>query len=366
MPVWRFVSLPPQDGYHMITSFLAVAGYVSKGGPNTLLAFSASQPFVNVGVHQEVWLEVNLDFTRANGIPVVRRDVGGGTVVITPGELDYFAVIKADEAPSTPGELYKKFLTPVVNVLKRLGIDATLRDQDIVVNGRKISGNGAMTYEKAVVVTGNILLDIDTDFIAKCVRVPEEKFRDKLAKDMKTWMVTVKELLGYVPPREQIIAMLKEEFEKGLGIKFEEGSLTPEEIALWDKLAEEKKREEWIFYRDYRHKDLRTERCVKVNSRVALCHLDYKARKLLRLTVRIVDGKLDEVSLSGDFFIMSPKDFQDYLEDSLRGVKVEDIDKKIDEIFAQKKPVIFGFDSNDLKNAFREILNKPEVREVLG
>ena len=366
MPNWRFVSLPPQDGYHMITSFLAVADYVSKGGPNTLLVFSASRPFVNVGAHQEVWLEVNLDFTRANGITVVRRDVGGGTVVITPGELDYFIVVRADEAPSTPGELYKKFLTPVVNVLRKLGVNASLRDQDIVVDGKKISGNGAMTYGKAVVVTGNILLDIDTDFIAKCVKVPEEKFRDKLAKDMRSWITTLKDQLGYVPPRDQIVKMLKEEFETELGLKFEEGNLTPEEITLWEKLAEEKKREEWVFYRDNRHRELHTERCVKINSRVALCHLDYKARKLLRLTVRIVDGKVDEVSISGDFFIMSPPDFQDYLEDSLKGVKVEEVEKKIDEVFAQKKPVVFGFTADDLKAAFREVLNKPEVREVLG
>ncbi|BAK54687.1 lipoate--protein ligase family protein [Sulfurisphaera tokodaii] len=362
---WRFISLPPQDGYHMVTSFVAVADYVSRGGKNTLLVFYSDKPFVNVGVHQEVWLEVNLEFTKKMGIPVVRRDLGGGTVVITPGEHDYFIVVKADEAPSSPKALYEKYLTPVVNVLKSYGINAQLRDQDIVVNGKKISGNGAMTYNKAVVITGNILLSLDVDLISKCIRVPTEKFRDKMAKEMSDWLTSLEKELGYIPPREEINKKLKEEFEKSLGVKFEEANLTPEEIELWDRLAKEKMNEEWIYYKDNRHPELHTERCVKINSAVALCHLDYKARKLVRITVKIVNKKFDEVSISGDFFIMSPKDFLEYLEDSLKGASVSDFEKIIRKVFEEKKPVIFGFTADDLVNAFKEILNKPEVQEVI-
>jgi len=340
---WRFISLPPQDGYHMVTSFVAVADYVSRGGKNTLLVFYSDKPFVNV----------------------VRRDLGGGTVVITPGEHDYFIVVKADEAPSSPKALYEKYLTPVVNVLKSYGINAQLRDQDIVVNGKKISGNGAMTYNKAVVITGNILLSLDVDLISKCIRVPTEKFRDKMAKEMSDWLTSLEKELGYIPPREEINKKLKEEFEKSLGVKFEEANLTPEEIELWDRLAKEKMNEEWIYYKDNRHPELHTERCVKINSAVALCHLDYKARKLVRITVKIVNKKFDEVSISGDFFIMSPKDFLEYLEDSLKGASVSDFEKIIRKVFEEKKPVIFGFTADDLVNAFKEILNKPEVQEVI-
>jgi lipoate-protein ligase A len=362
---WRFVSLPPQDGYHMVTSFVAVAEYVTKGGKNTLLVFSAREPFVNVGVHQEVWLEVNLEFTKANKIPVVRRDLGGGTVVITPGELDYFIVVRRDEAPSDPASLYKMYLTPVVNVLKSYGLNASLRDQDIVVNNRKISGNGAMTHGNAVVLAGNILMDFDAEFVSKCIKVPSEKFRDKMAKDMSEWITSMKRELGYVPPYEEVAKKLRLEFEKELGVKFEDSSLTPEEIELWDKLAEEKMREEWTYYKDNRHPDLRTERCVKIAGNVAICHVDYKARKLVRLTVRVVDKKLDEVSISGDFFVMSPKGFVERLEDSLKGVPVEQVNQKIDEVFAREKPVVFGFTADDLKKAFEEVFSKPEVREVL-
>ncbi|WP_338601923.1 lipoate--protein ligase [Sulfolobus tengchongensis] len=364
---WRFVSLPPQDGYHMITSFVAVAEYINNGGKNTFLVFYAKEPFVNVGVHQEVWLEVDLEFARKMGIPVVRRDLGGGTVVITPGEHDYFIVIRQEDAPKNPNELYQKFLTPVVNVLRSYGLNASLRDQDIVVNGKKISGNGAMTHGNAVVIAGNILLSLDVDLISKCIKVPTEKFRDKMAKDMSEWLTSLEKELGYIPPREEINKKLKEAFEKDLGIKFEESTLTPEEIELWEKLAKEKANEEWIFYKDNRHPDIHTERCVKISSAVALCHVDYKARKLLRITLKVVNRKIDEISISGDFFVMSPKGFIEYLEDKLRGVpvRIDEIKEVIVNVFNEKKPIIFGFDENDLANAIAEILNKPEIQEVI-
>ncbi len=362
---WRFIELPPQDGYHMVTSFVAVADYVSKGGKDTLLLFSVKEPFVNVGVHQEVWLEVDLDFTRVHNIPVVRRDLGGGTVVITQGEHDYFIVLKASEAPRDPVKLYSTYLTPIVNVLRDYGLNASLRDQDIVVNGKKISGNGAMNYENAVVIAGNILMELDVDLMSKCIKVPSVKFRDKMAKDMRDWLTSLKDELGYVPPREELNKKIKQAFERDLGLKFEDSQLTPEEIEVWEKLAEEKRREEWVYYKDNRHPDLRTERCVKISSAVALCHLDYKARKLIRLTVKFVNGKLDEVSISGDFFVMSPKGFLEYLEDYLKGSRPEEIAERIDKAFEEKKPVIFGFSKEDLKNAFSEVLKKPEVQEVI-
>lgn len=365
MENWRFITLPPQDGYHMITSFVAVADYVSKGGNDTLLLFSAKEPFVNVGVHQEVWLEVNLEFTKEAGIPVVRRDVGGGTVVITPKEHDYFIVIKDSEAPRDPNALYKKYLTPIVDILRSYGLDANLRDQDIVVKGRKISGNGAMTHNKAVVVTGNILLELDVELMSKCIRVPSEKFRDKMAKDMRGWLTSLKDELGYIPTREELNKKIKEAFEQDLGIKFEEANLTPDEIQEWEYLASQKANESWIYYKDLRHPDLREERCVKINSALTLCHIDYKARKLLRITARFLNKKLNEVSISGDFFVMYPSNFIEYLEDSLKDTEPSKIDEIIDRVFAEKKPVIFGFNADDLKIAFKKLLEKPEVMEVL-
>lgn len=349
----------------MITSFVAVAELREKIGKNTFLTFWSKETFVNVGVHQEVWLEVNTDYARQNKIPIVRRDIGGGTVIITPDEHDYWIIVSRNEAPSNPKDLYEKYLTPVVHALKKLGLNARLRDQDIVVNDRKISGNGAMTHGNSVVIAGNILLRLNVDLMAKLLKVPSEKFRDKVKKEMSEWLTSLERELGYVPSRDEINDLLKNSFEEVLGIKLVEDKLTEEEVELWEKLAKEKMEESWIYYKDNRHPELHYERCVKISSNVAICHVDYKARKLLRITAKFIKNKLDEVSISGDFFIMNPKDFIEYLEDSLRGVKIDEINKTIDSVFNEKKPIIFGFDKEDLKKAFEEIIQKPEVQEVI-
>jgi len=95
-----------------------------------------------------------------------------------------------------------------------------------------------------------------------------------------------------------------------------------------------------------------------------LCHVDYKGRKLVRITARIVDGKLDEVSVSGDFFVMSPQGFLEYLEDSLRGVRVRELEDAVSKVFKLRPPRAFGLDEADLKAAFRKLIDSPEVREV--
>jgi len=360
---WRFVSLPPQDGPHMITSFVAVAEYVSRGGKNTFMTFTSSEPFVNVGLHQEVWLEVDMDFVRRRGMRVVRRELGGGTVVITDGEQDFFLVVNAQEAPAEPSKIYQLYLTPVVDALRSYGINASLRDQDIVVNGKKISGNGAMTRGNAVVIAGNVLMRLDLEVIAGAVRVPSEKFRDKMAKDMSQWLTSLERELGYLPTREDLISRIRKAYENA-GFSFEDSSLTPEELKEWERLAREKNEESWIFYKDNRHPELRTERCVKISSFTVLCHVDYKGRKLVRITARIVDGKLDEVSVSGDFFVMSPQGFLEYLEDSLRGVRVRELEDAVSKVFKLRPPRAFGLDEADLKAAFRKLIDSPEVREV--
>jgi len=62
---------------------------------------------------------------------------------------------------------------------------------------------------------------------------------------------------------------------------------------------------------------------------------------------------------------MSPRDFADYLEDLLKRVYVTKYEEVIKRVFEEKKPNLFGFTAEDLINAFKEILSKPEVQEVI-
>jgi lipoate-protein ligase A len=48
------------------------------------------------------------------------------------------------------------------------------------VAGRKIGGTGAASIGEATVMVGSFMFDFDTETMSRCLKVPSEKFRDKL------------------------------------------------------------------------------------------------------------------------------------------------------------------------------------------
>ena len=82
--------------------------------------------------------------------------------------------------------IFKKLLGITVYVYRKLGLPAEFKVlNDVVVNGRKISGNGAGEFgDNTVILVGNIILDLDYDSMAQVLKVSSEKFRDKIVKSM--------------------------------------------------------------------------------------------------------------------------------------------------------------------------------------
>lgn len=57
---------------------------------------------------------------------------------------------------------------------------------DVVTNGKKISGNGAGQFgDNTVILVGNIILDLNYDAMGRVLKVPSEKFRDKMVQSMR-------------------------------------------------------------------------------------------------------------------------------------------------------------------------------------
>ena len=153
----------PIDGYTMTNLYEAVGRAVSEGSvPNTLILNHPSRTFVNIGFHQLMEKEIDVDYAREMKFDLVRRTIGGGAILDGSWEQDYFFVVnrKSRECPATMQDFYKKFLEPPMLALEKLGLEATIRPpNDVLVGGRKISGNGAITIESSNVLAGDLLLD---------------------------------------------------------------------------------------------------------------------------------------------------------------------------------------------------------------
>ncbi len=333
MGPWRWVDLGAVDGPTMVNLFVAVAGFVGKGAsPPTILVNHPSNPFANVGYHQEAERELDLDFCRAEGIPVVRRVVGGGAILDGPWEQDYMFVVPQG-APGTEAGVdgfYARYLEPIRATLAALGVPADRAGvNDLAVRGKKISANGALLLENAWVLAGDILLDVNPHFLAHVLRVPDEKFRAKLAGGMGEWLTSLRHELPATVPRRQVKGILRREVSRAFNVELVDGPLTSEESARLEELRRERTTDDWTFGKDASHPRLRghTEivpgRVVKIASGTFLGRADVKAGKLVRATVLQRDGTVEEVELSGDFFTLPFSGAIGELETSLAGARLE-------------------------------------------
>ncbi len=315
----------------MTNLYEAVGKAVNTGSsPNTIILTHPERPFVNIGYHQLMEKEIDVGYAREMGFDLVRRSLGGGAILDGPWEQDYFVVVHKRSPlhpPSIPG-FYEGFLKPVIHTLCRYGLDARLRPpNDILVNNRKISGNGAVTIDDVSILAGDILLELPIELMMHVIRVPSEKFRDKLADSMAQWLTSLETELGTLPNRDEIKRFLLEDFEEELGIHLEPGTVTSEEQSYLDEYLQERKSETWIFGKDYRYKQLTSiehVRSTKVREGVTVCETEHKADKLIRVTVLILDGKIDGISISGDFFTHPYIGAISKLEEALIGVPLEE------------------------------------------
>ncbi|WP_455367840.1 lipoate--protein ligase [[Eubacterium] cellulosolvens] len=356
---WRLLDLGAVDGFTMTNLYEAVAKAINeKDFSNTVILSYPDEPFVNVGFHQIVEKEVNLDFVREHQIPIVRRSIGGGTILDGPWEQDYFFIVnkKSNECPPDIKEFYRLYLTVVALALKRLGVPAEYKPiNDIVVRDRKISGNGGISIGDTMVLAGDILLDLPTNLMTNILRVPDEKFRDKLKKSLSEWMTSLKLEMEKTPTREEFKSNLIDEFKKQFRIKIEEEEISNDEKDYLSELLTERKQREWIFVKDMAHKRLlqTTNRHIKIREGVSIYEGAYKSQKLIRITMEIVEDRITDISISGDFFTEPYIGAIEKLEQSLFGVTLDKgaLTEKLQKSFRTLDLKIFGANIDDFANA---------------
>ena len=359
MIAWRLLDLGPVDGYTMSNLYEAVGSSVSKGEvPNTIILNHPEKPFVNIGYHQLMDKEINVEYAKAQGFDLVRRTIGGGAILDGPWEQDYFVIIDrtSPDCPKSIPEFYNKFMQPPLYTLKRLGLNASIRPpNDIVVDGKKISGNGAIGIERANVLAGDLLIEAPTHLMSEIINTPSEKFRDKLASSMSEWITSIRTQTGVDTSREYVKQLLVEGFENELGIVLEKSEISSEEEKILKKLVKIRKREDWIFSKDndLLMKVKQDSIGRKVRGGLVVSEAVHKAGKMIRIILVANDNHIDSISISGDFFTQPYIGTIEELEDSLRGVKLEkeSISERIKETFESTGLMVFGAQKEDFTEA---------------
>src|SRR5699024_2366779 len=146
-----------------------------------------------VGKNQNSVEEINTEYVDKNNIKVVRRLSGGGAVYHDEGNLN-FSFITKDDGDSFHN--FAKFTEPVVKALNELGVPAKLEGRnDLVVEGRKISGNAQFATKGRMFSHGTLMLDSEIEHVVAALNVKKEKIESKGIKSIRSRVANIAEYL---------------------------------------------------------------------------------------------------------------------------------------------------------------------------
>jgi len=333
--------LPGQDSM-LIFHVLARIGYEG------LVIVSPKESLASVGYFQDAAKEIDLDFCQKAGISVMRREVGGGATYLDGNQI-FYQMIWNHNNPKFPRNIKKIFellSQPACETYQKFGIKASFRaENDIITDkGKKIAGEGGGDIGDSMVFVGGILLDFDYVTMSKVLKVPDEKFRDKIYKSMEENLTTIKRELGQIPPREEIKNVLVENFQKLTG-RFEPSELD------YNTIMKMKKLEEWFMSDEFLFKKTpRIPHGVKIKEGIEILYGLYKAKGGLIRTAEEVENKkkIKEVAVSGDFNLF-PKNGLNAVEKALKDkdFKEDVVKKEIERVYDKEKIESPGVEPED-------------------
>ncbi|WP_028962660.1 lipoate--protein ligase family protein [Sulfobacillus thermosulfidooxidans] len=285
-----------------LSVFHAVAKVANAMDEMVLVSSTPSGPFVSVGYHQLANRELNVPYCESHHIPIARRLVGGGAVLLDSNQTFWHLILPGAHAAIK--DLYAALLPAPVSAYQRFGIKAEKRPlNDIVVGSKKIGGTGAASIGHSMVFVGSWMFDFDRELMAHVLNVPSEKFRDKTIQSLKEYMTTMKDELGTnLPTPEEAMAVLTEEFVNLLDSPAHEDVLTDAEEAEAERLAVQLFDPNFVFQNEGWITPGR-----KIRDGVYLYEGLHKTPTgLIRMIWLEADGWIENVWLGGDLLIEPP------------------------------------------------------------
>ncbi len=189
--------------------------------PDTLHLYQRSGPTVSLGYFERVASCLNVDEVERRGVKVVRRVSGGSAVYTDPGQLIYSIIMGRGSLPESPQDTFRILCQGLVHALDELGVRAEYKPiNDILVDGRKISGSAQLRRGNAVLQHGTLLVTVDYDAMFAVLRS---------SKREQSSMISLSEVLDPVPSMERVKKAVVSGFSSTLRCDFDRSELTDEE-----------------------------------------------------------------------------------------------------------------------------------------
>lgn len=314
---WRLFDAGPQDAGTAIGRMPALAHAVASGDWDGILLTSVwGRAHFNVGWFEDVDAVLDLEAAAREGIDVVRRPViGGGTAFYDEGCAATAAFFVPRRDDETLDEVLGRYQDVMRSALTGLGLaDVAFEgSSDLRWHGRKLGALIAQNVLDARVAGCFVNLKRpDMDRYLRVAHVPEEKFRDKVVKDMVEYVATPADVCGtdltYERFRDAIVAAFGR-----TGVHLDRLAATPDEDAAIASFSDLVSAPDWV-------RRVSSSRFADAAPEGALIGFaNHKGRKLVRAGVAVsADGRIASAMLAGDMHL-SPPEVLDDLAAALRG-----------------------------------------------
>ena len=195
------------------------------------------KPTVIIGRNQDLEAEVNIKYCNDHDVDIVRRKSGGGCVYSDLGNIMISYVSRRGDVAA----VFDRYLSELTACLVSLGLRAEKSGRnDILVDGRKVSGNAFHQMPDRSIVHGTLLYDTDMDALETAIRPPVEKLERHGVPSVRQRVRNIREMVGEMDSPHPALESV-EGLEEYITDYFTESQvlLTPEDLAEIERMSED-------------------------------------------------------------------------------------------------------------------------------
>ncbi|AKA70693.1 lipoate--protein ligase [Clostridium scatologenes] len=292
----------------------AIEEYMLKNFEEDCFMLWRNERCILIGKNQNTLSEINMNYVKEHNLPVVRRMSGGGAIFNDLGNLHFTFIANNSENRFAD---FSKFTYPIINALKKIGINADLSGRnDLTIDGKKFSGNAQYNYKNKILHHGSILFSAGIRDLTSALKVKNIKFQDKSVKSVESRVTNINEHLKTLMSLEKFKEFLADSImSEHKEVKIYE--LTEEDWINVKKISDEK-------YSTWQWNYGKSPKFNYFNEKKFL-------GGIVQANINVEKGLISSIKLYGDFF--SESDIIE-LESILTGIRyneknVRDILKNI-------------------------------------